>query len=277
MVKAGILSTRVRSTTGPTVLATGPRLSITSSRIRSEFKLILRHWVSRHLHWTTRHHQRVIGSKARLRAPKFQEHINQAQLFYNSLSTSEQLHLIKAISFELDHVDDSGVIDRWLERLTRVDLALAKSVATNLGLPLPEKALQANPGLIAATLSQVDLNKDVTPSIATRRIAVLIADGFDYAQFEGLQGLLTGLKATVIVIAPHRGTVKSSSGQSAKVDHHLEGQRSTLFDSLFIPGGAQSIGTLMKSGRANHWIKEAFGHLKPIGALSEGQTFWTEH
>ena len=46
-----------------------------------------------------------------------------------------------------------------------------------------------------------------------------------------------------------------------------------MFDSLFIPGGEKSIETLRKNGRALHWVREAFGHLKAIGATGEGVNF----
>jgi catalase len=49
--------------------------------------------------------------------------------------------------------------------------------------------------------------------------------------------------------------------------------RSTMFDSVFIPGGAQSIETLKKQGRAVHWVREAYGHLKAIGATGEAVEF----
>lgn len=49
--------------------------------------------------------------------------------------------------------------------------------------------------------------------------------------------------------------------------------RSTLFDSVFIPGGADSVATLRKNGRALHWVREAFGHLKAIGATGEAVAF----
>ena len=53
----------------------------------------------------------------------------------------------------------------------------------------------------------------------------------------------------------------------------MEGMRSTLFDSVFVPGGAKSVETLRKNGRAVHWIREAFGHLKAIGATGEAVQF----
>jgi catalase len=43
-----------------------------------------------------------------------------------------------------------------------------------------------------------------------------------------------------------------------------------LFDALFIAPGAKSAETLKKDGRVIHWVREAFGHCKIIGAVGEG-------
>ena len=44
--------------------------------------------------------------------------------------------------------------------------------------------------------------------------------------------------------------------------------RSTMFDSVFIPGGTH-IESLRNQDRVVHWVREAFGHLKAIGATGE--------
>ncbi len=41
-----------------------------------------------------------------------------------------------------------------------------------------------------------------------------------------------------------------------------------MFDSVFVPGGSH-VQTLKKQGRVVHWVREAFGHLKAIGATGE--------
>ena len=41
----------------------------------------------------------------------------------------------------------------------------------------------------------------------------------------------------------------------------------------FVPGGADSIATLRKNGRALHWVREAYAHLKAIGATGEAVDF----
>jgi catalase len=42
-----------------------------------------------------------------------------------------------------------------------------------------------------------------------------------------------------------------------------------MVDALFLPGGWESVQTLSRNGRAMHRTREAFGHLKPIGATGE--------
>ncbi|KAK5395221.1 catalase 1, partial [Exophiala xenobiotica] len=43
-----------------------------------------------------------------------------------------------------------------------------------------------------------------------------------------------------------------------------------MFDAIFVPGGEASVKTLMGDGIARFYVREAFSHLKPIGATGEG-------
>ncbi|KAB2580838.1 Catalase [Lasiodiplodia theobromae] len=221
--------------------------------------------------------EKLIGIKSRLRSKKFQEHFNQAQLFYNSLSEPEKTHVAAALSFELDHCDDPVVYERMSQRLAEIDLSLAQTVAEMVGGQIPQDTPRPNHGKKAKGLSQMEyLPKE--PTIASRRVAILIADGFDPAAYAGVKAALTAAKAFPFTISTRRSPIFAAgedrkTGQGVKPDHHLEGMRSTMFDSIFIPGGADSIATLRKSGRALHWIREAFGHLKAIGAVGEAAAF----
>jgi len=57
-------------------------------------------------------------------------------------------------------------------------------------------------------------------------------------------------------------------GGSITSDHHFESQRSTIFDAVFIPSGAELSKTLAFNGRVVR-VREAFGHCKAIGAIGE--------
>ncbi|KAF8520224.1 catalase [Hysterangium stoloniferum] len=221
------------------------------------------------------HPDRVDGKKERIRSPKFQEHYKQAQLFYNSLSPYEKEHVIQAFSFELSHCDDPVVYKRMSERLENIDSELARRVAVAVGGTIPEKG-KRNHGETSKGLSQTEcISKE--PTIKGRRIAILIADGVNVTEVEGICSALEGGKATSWLIGPRRGIVygagQTAGGSSGlHTDHHFEGMRSTMFDAVIIPSGATHATALAKMGRVVHWIREAFGHLKPIGAIGEAVT-----
>lgn len=222
--------------------------------------------------------QKVAGVKARMRSSKFKEHKNQAELFYNSMSEPEKTHIMNALAFELDHCDDPIVYERMTTRLAEIDLDLAKSVAEMVG-GNPSELKQTRPkhNKKAKGLSQLEYVPS-TPTIATRMVAILIADGYDAVAYNGVKAALSAAGALPFTISPRRNKIFAAgedraTGTGVVADHHLEGMRSTLFDSVFVPGGADSIATLAKNGRAVHWIREAFGHLKAIGATGEAVAF----
>ena len=210
--------------------------------------------------------------KQRLHSVKFSEHFNQAQLFYNSLSAHEQAHIINALGFELDHCDDERVYNRMVERLCDISLELAQAVAAKAGAPTPSKAKRENHGKTAKGLSQADFTPEAlgfASTIASRGVALIIADGFNLMEYEAVKGALSAAGAFCFTIGPKRQPVMpAGGGKGVAPDHHFEGMRSTMFDSLYIPGG-EHVSTMMKQGRVVHWIREAFGHCKAIGATGE--------
>jgi catalase len=216
--------------------------------------------------------EKIAGMKARMRSDKFKDHFSQAQLFWNSMSPIEKQHIVRAFSFELDHCEDPVVYSRMVQRLADIDLTLAQTVAAAVGGEVPKEG-RPNHGRSAPALSQLEFPGS-SPTIASRRVAILIADGYDQVAYDAAYAALSTALAVPLVIGPNRSKVTASNGSSStQPHHHLEGFRSTMVDALFIPGGAQSIETLSKNGRALHWVREAFGHLKTIGATGEAVDF----
>jgi len=107
----------------------------------------------------------------------------------------------------------------------------------------------------------------------TRRVCIIVGDGYDAVAYNAVRAAVGAGMAVPFVISPKRqkvyadGEEKGGAG-GVQPDHNLEGQRSTMFDTIFIPGGSH-VKALMKNGRAIHYIREAFGHLKAIGATGE--------
>ncbi|KOS21726.1 Catalase-1 [Escovopsis weberi] len=218
---------------------------------------------------------KVQGIKERAKSAKFKDHFSHAQLFFNSMSAVERAHMLSAFFFELDHCDDPVVYGRETERLADIDLPFAQSVARMVGGPVPQKSGKVNHGRKAKGLSQLEFVPDKV-TIASRRVGIIVADGYDPVAFNAIVGAVQGAKGFPIVLAPRRSEIFPKGaiqdripGTGVLPDHHLEGQRSTMLDALFVPGGHESIHALSQSGRVLHYIREAFGHLKPIAATGE--------
>ncbi|KAI0307937.1 catalase [Multifurca ochricompacta] len=219
---------------------------------------------------------KVEGTKQRIRGGKFQEHYNQPQLFYNSLAPFEKKHLVDAISFELDHCDDPVVYQTYTKVLKYIDFELAKKVAANVGSTIPDKPGRENLGKTSKPLSQL-YYEPKEPTVVERRVAVLVADGFNLEEFKAVHNALSSAKAKIFIIGPHRGEVYPSGvdytdGKGIRADHHFEGQRSTLFDAVYIPSGYH-VAELAKNGRVVQYVREAFGHCKAIGAVGHAIAF----
>jgi catalase len=216
--------------------------------------------------------EKIVAMKQRLHSTKFGEHFNQAQLFYNSLSEHEKAHLTAALSFELDHCDDPVVYKNLVTRLCDIDLDLAKAVAEKVGALTPTTAGRPNHGRTAKGLSQLEFTPEaqgLSATIVSRTVAIIIADGFNREEYEAVKSALLAAGAFPATIGPKRQPViPAGAGTGVMPDHHFEGMRSTLFDSLYVPGG-DHVHTLLKQGRVVHWVREAFGHCKPIGATGE--------
>ena len=211
----------------------------------------------------------VSGIKGRMNSAKFKDYLSQAQLFYNSLTPIEQAHVTAALSFELDHCDDPTVYERLVQRLADIDLALCQTVAEKVGGPTPKKVTEPNPGHKAKRLSQLEFMPD-KPTIESRRIAILVADGYDPVSYGRIKAAIQNAGALPFTIAPVRQEVKASDGLDVIIpDHHYKAVRSTMFDAVFVPDGGH-IEALRPNAMARFWVREAFGHNKPIGSVGKG-------
>jgi len=213
--------------------------------------------------------EKVIGIKQRANGPKFKEHYNQAQLFFNSLAPHEKEHLINAFCFELSHCDDERVYKRYTDLLNNIDFDLATTIARRVNGTVPDKAGRSNARKTDPTLSQLHYAPQ-TPTIKSRRIAILVADGFHESEVLAVRALLKSGMATTWIIGLRRNKIAAAGGSGLVADHTFDDQRSTMFDAIYVPSGAEHAQTLAKNGRVIHWIREAFGHCKPIGAIGEG-------
>ena len=241
----------------------------------------------------TSYAERIDAQKIRARSASFFDHFSQASLFFNSQSEPEKGHIIRALRFELGKLETPAIRERMLGLLAQVDNDLANSVAEGLGLSVPAKLdkpinmsvpadgdpRKFQPKRVAqsiessAALSMVNNPNFPKDTIKTRKIAVLLADGFDDAAVTEMNKALLTAGAMPKTVAPRLGVVTGANGEELKVDFSFLTGSSVLFDAVYIPGGDASVEDLKKQDEAAEFVNEAFKHCKAIAASGSGVGF----
>ncbi len=236
------------------------------------------------------HTERIDAVKIRNRSKSFYDHFSQATLFYNSQSPAEQKHIINALTFELSKVQRKNIRERMLGLLTQVDNTLVTKVAEGLGMPVPKvPQLPMNQGVGAdantketepikikqlldksPALSMVNTIKN---TIKTRQVAFLAANGADVLSLNKMKAALEKEGATVKIIAPKPGEIKTSKGAVIAVDASFLTEASVCYDAVFIPGGKDSAVALSQQPDAIHFVNEAYKHCKAIAAEGDAILF----
>jgi catalase len=195
--------------------------------------------------------------------------------------------MVEALRFELGKLERPHIRERMVSLLNLVHTDLAQRVAAGLGLAeIPRLELPLNQNYPAdgnpAQFEPRPAREDVEPSpalsmantvkntIATRKVAILAADGADTESIRLVREALIAERAAPFLVAPHHGMLTGSDGEPMLIDFSLLTTSSVLFDAVFVPGGAQSAATLAEDRDAIEFVTDAFRHCKAIGAVGEG-------
>ena len=236
----------------------------------------------------TSYEERIDAKKIRERSETFNDHFSQPALFYRSLKPWEQKHVAEAYTFELGKCTYDHIKQRMLYILNQIDEDLANKVANGLGMQIPD---QVEGPLNQAIGADADVEKHQPPkkkiyleksealsqthlennSIVSRKIAVLVSDGFSHEDFSEIKNTLEDKGAVLNLIATHGGTVICNKDKEHKVDVALLTTESVLFDALYIPGGKKSIDALLKEAKAKKFINETLKHCKAIAIDNEAE------
>ncbi|HEX2298590.1 MAG TPA: catalase-related domain-containing protein, partial [Pseudonocardiaceae bacterium] len=215
-----------------------------------------------------RHYQeKVEGHKIRQRAESFQDYYSQATLFWNSMTDWEREHIVAAYRFELGKCDHMEIRERQVEHLNHIDHDLAVAVAEGVGVKAPSEPGRPNHGRSSPALSQANTTFG---SVASRKVAILVADGVDGAAASALADALGERGAMPELLAPADGSVRGAGGEDIAVDRAINTMASVVYDAVIVPGGPNSVATLSGDGYAVHFVAEAIKHAKPVGGLGAG-------
>ena len=232
--------------------------------------------------------ERVEAHKVRGRSESFSDHFSQAKLFYNSQTDTEKDHIVRAFRFELGKVQTTAIRVRMVGILAQIDQALAEKVAAGLRVVVPvvpeqpmnhgvspdeEKGKQepktGAPAIEASQPLSMINNPTVKPTVQSRKVAIMCADGVDGQAVLNLKMALLREGAKGCIVAPYQGYVKANNGDEMPVDYSFLTSASVLFDAIYIPGG-DGLNELSQDGNVMDFITDAYKHCKIIGAQGNG-------
>lgn len=216
------------------------------------------------------YHEKVEGQKVRARSASFKDHFSQAVMFWNSMSATEKEHIVSAFSFEVGKVKSKPVKQQVVEMFANVSVELATKVAKNIGVNPPQNQTEPNITKVSPALSQENTAK----KLDTLKVAVILADGFQGGIIETLD-LLRSKKLDIEIVSDKLGMVKGTDNRELEVPHTFLTVSSVLFDVILAVGGSNINQKFDQD--ATNFIKEAFMHYKPIGAIYEGARWLQEN
>jgi catalase len=212
------------------------------------------------------------GEKGRIRPESFADHYSQARQFFISQTKHEQAHIASALVFELSKVEHPHIREAMVGHLRHIEEELAKRVAAGLALAkLPDAPKTAAPVTEMAPSPALQIIGKMKATLKGRAIGILVADGSDGATIKKIKNAATKAGATVKIVAPRIGGAKLADGSMLAADGQLAGTPSVLFDAVAIVLSDAGAKTLALEGAAIDFVRDAFGHLKAIGADQGGQ------
>jgi catalase len=220
----------------------------------------------------TSYAEEVSGTKVRARPETFADHYNQARQFYLSQTSLERQHIAGALVFELSKVENRDIRARVVAHILNIDDKLAMNVAEGLRLDaMPVPATRVVPARNDLPPSpSLSIIRSHPKSFAGRKLGVLVTDGVDAEFLRQLETVINDVGATVELIAPAIGGVKSEDGGWIEAKRMLATAPSVLFDAvaIVISPQAKDIG---KNALAVSFVADAFAHCKFIAYTGDAR------
>ncbi len=215
--------------------------------------------------------EKVEGRKVQARSESFADHFSQAKLFWNSMSLPEKKHIIDAFSFELGKVKSMDVRQQVVNMFANVDVGLATAVAEAIGAEFPTEANESPVTESSPAVSQQNTVK--LPD--TRKVAVLIGNGFDGEEVESVISSCVKAGMTVDLVSDKFGIRYGKNEIAAEIDETFLTVHPTLYDAIYVVGGEADNQKKFTMDIVD-FINEAYKHYKAIGIASTGKVFFEQ-
>lgn len=110
-----------------------------------------------------------------------------------------------------------------------------------------------------------------------KKVAILVADGFEQVELTEPQRALEEAGAETMIVSPAQGKVKGWNhtewGDELPVDLALGEAEAQDFDALLLPGGVLNPDKLRRNPKALQFVRAFFDAGKPVAAICHGP--WT--
>lgn len=114
-------------------------------------------------------------------------------------------------------------------------------------------------------------------SLQGKKVAILVADGFEQVELTEPRKALDQAGARTQIVSPKKDKVKGWNhtewGQELPVDVPLNEARPEQFDALLLPGGVMNPDHLRREPAVQRFVKSFFDEGKPVAAICHGP--WT--
>lgn len=202
-------------------------------------------------------------------AERARQDLQQARMFWRSQSRVEQNHLIAACRAAIGPLPPAPPRARLLARLADVDPTLAATISAGAtrrsGAQLRgEPGAAGHPASVEPSSSLSLLARPGERSVRMRRIALLLADGFESRSLRAVQRALSAAGAQVHCVGTRAGALWSAAGDFTAVELSIELAPSALWDAVVLPEGVQAQSALAHSDEARRFILAQYRHGKPI-------------
>lgn len=111
-------------------------------------------------------------------------------------------------------------------------------------------------------------------SLAGKRVAILVTDGFEQVEMTEPRRVLQKAKADTVIVSPMKGKVRGWKdkdwGDTFEVDLPLSHAKSEDFQALLLPGGVINADKLRMNEDAVQFVKEFFFEAKPVAVICHG-------
>jgi catalase len=215
----------------------------------------------------------VSGTKTRARPESFADHYNQARQFYLSQTPHERQHIAAALVFELGKVETRAIRSRVVAHLLNVDDRLAMHVAEVLRLDaMPSAATRVvAPRADLPESPALSILRGRPQTFTGRKLGALVTDGVDAGFLRQLEAEFNEVGATVELIAPAIGGVKTEDGAWIEAHKTLAAAPSVLFDAVALVISPQASKEIANNRLASAFVADAFAHCKFIAYTGDAR------